>query len=367
MVRLFATTALVGTLALAAVPARAEMEVTIGGYVGFQAAMFDTDTANSTKHEFQSESEVHVKADAKTDQGLAYGAYLELMTSTSDSTNADEANIYISGSFGKVELGDQDGAASVLTVYAPYVGIGQAMGSFADFVPSADRAFTPSEGPGDPNFKAIDTADATKVTYYTPRFSGFQLGVSYAPERDSQADGEQVQFSDATGNHDNAFEFGLNYDNKFGDVGVKAGAGYVMADAKTGATVEDIRSFSLGAQVSYAGFAFGGGYTNNGDSGLTLGTANDDVSYWDVGLTYTSGAWGVGASIVQADFDTNGTPFGVAGISGAGGDFTAAGFGGTYKIAPGLTAGADLMFYERNRTGNDKNGYVAITEVRAAF
>jgi len=367
MRRLMLTTALV---TFAAVPAaHAELEVTLGGYTTFQAGFFNNDVANSSDRDFQSESELFVKAQAQTENGLKYGAYLELQASTSDGANADEVNLWLEGNWGRVELGDQDGAGSQLAVVGPYVGIGQAMGSYNDFVPSADRGYRNSETAGDPYFKAIDTLDATKVTYYTPRFSGFQAGVSYAPERDSGANGEDVQFFDNVGNHDNAYELGLNYKNEFSN-GVKLNVGgeYVGADAKDGSGLEDISSWSLGAQVGYMGFTFGGGYSSYGDSGLATGVASDDVTIWNAGLTYESGAWGVGANFVQVDFDDNGVPFEVTGATGAGGTYTAYGIGGTYKLAPGLSAGADLVFFDRNRdAGADTDGYVLVTEVKAAF
>lgn len=361
---------LVSALALvvAASPARADLEVTIGGYTGFQAALFDNDTANNSDRDFQSEAEVYVKANAKADNGLEYGAYIELLASTSETANADEVNLYLAGNWGRVELGDQDGAGSELAVVGPYVGMGQALGSYNDYVPTGDRGYARVDSAADPSIKAIDTSDATKITYYTPRFSGFQAGVSYAPERDDNADGEGVQFFDNVGNHDNAFEFGLNYKGEFDAVTVKAGGEYVMADAKDGSGLEDISAWTLGAQVGYMGFTLGGGYTDNGDSGLTDGATDDDVTLWNVGLTYADGPWGVGINYVDADFDQAGTPFGLAGVVGSGGDYTAWGLGGTYKIAPGLTTGADLVFFDRDRvTGTDTDGYVLVTEVRAAF
>lgn len=63
-------TAALLALSLGAVPARAELEVTVGGFVAFQAAAFDNDTANSTSRDFQSESELTVEAAAIADNGL---------------------------------------------------------------------------------------------------------------------------------------------------------------------------------------------------------------------------------------------------------------------------------------------------------
>lgn len=367
MRRLLMSTVLVSACLLA-LPAQADMAVTVGGYTGFQAALFDNDLANSSGRDFQSESEIHVRAKGTADNGLEYGVLIELMTSTSDTANANEANLYLSGNWGRLELGDQDGAGSELAELAPFVGIGQVRGSYMDFVPAADRGHAPSEAVGDSNLKAIDTSDATKLTYFSPRVQGVQAGISYAPERDNKSSGEDVQFSSNTGNHENAYELGLNYKGEFSGVGVKVGGQYTHAYAKNGSTLEDISAWSLGSQLSYNNFTVGGGYTHNGNSGQTVGTASDIVTGWNVGVTYNAAQWGVGVSYADISFDNAATPFGAAGAVGSGGDYTAYGMGGVYKVAPGLTAAADMMFYDRNRvTGSDTNGHVAMTEVRAAF
>ena len=254
-----------------------------------------------------------------------------------------------------------------MAVQTPAVGISQVNGSFSDFVPSADRGFAAAEAGGDSSLKPMDTADATKITYYTPRWEGVQLGMSYAPERDSLADGEGVQTSDTTGNHDNAIELGLNYAREFNGISLKLSGEYNHADAKNN-SVEEISAWGVGGQIGYQGFAFGGTYYNNGDSGLATGTADDQVQAYALGLTYKTDDWGVAASFAQVDFDQNATPFEVIGATGSGGEYTVYGVGGSYKLAPGLTAGADLMFFDRNRdTGTDTDGYVLVTEVRAAF
>lgn len=151
---------------------------------------------------------------------------------------------------------------------------------------------------------------------------------------------------------------------------VKVGGNYNFGDANS-ATKEDLNTWSLGAQVGYNGFRFGGGYTDNGNSMATKGIANDDITSWNVGATYENGPWGVGLSYLDVDFDTNGsaTTLGVTGATGTGGDYTAWAMGGTYTVAPGLSVGADLVFFDRNASGtaNDNDGYVLMTDVTAAF
>lgn len=363
------TTGLVSLLALATASgvAHADMSVKIGGYTDFQAGFFDNDNANSNSHDFQSEAEIYVRAEGTTDAGLTYGAYIELFASTSDTANSDEVNLYFSNKWGRLELGDQDGAGSECAVVSPYVGIGQALGSYNDYVPAADRGYGLVDFASDPSMKAYDTSDATKITYYTPRMWGLQAGVSYAPERDNLADGEGVQLADNVGNHNNAVELGLNYTNTWKEIGIKVGGEYNTAHAKEGSGREDINAWTLGAQFSYNGFTVGGGYTSHGDSGLPTGVSNDDVSGWTAGVTYTTGPWGFGLNYVKMDFDQNGSPF-ITGATGTGGDYTAIGLGTTYKLVEGVTVGADVVHFDRHRiTGADNDGYVVVTEVRANF
>lgn len=366
MRRLLLSTALVSFAAV--MPAHAELDLKVGGYVAFQAGYVDNDLANNSNRDFQSEAEIHFTAKATADNGLTYGAYIEFQAATSDVLNSDEANIFLEGSFGRFELGDQDGAGSELVVMAPFVGIGQVRGSYVDFVPAADRGYRASETGADTYLKALDTLDATKITYYTPVISGFQAGVSYAPERDSAEDGEDVQFLNNAGNHKDAYELGLAYKGEFSGVSVRVGGQYNGASAKDGSGREDISAWGLGAQLGYNGFTFGGGYKSDGDSAQPVGVANDDTTGWNMGLTYAAGAWSVGASYAVVDFDEAATPFEVTGATGAGGDYTAYGIGAGYKVAPGLTVGADLVFFDRDRVvGADTDGYVLITEIRSVF
>lgn len=356
---LLATTALIAASAFAA-PAQAELEVSVGGFTAFQAAMFDNDVINGSSRDFQSEAQITVRADATADNGLQYGAHITLDAGTdsaNNSINADETAIYLAGSWGRIELGDDDGA-SELVVFAPTVGIGQINGSYDDYTAAPAHLLNDR---GDHNFTAYDTGDSTKVTYYTPKFSGFQAGVSYAPETDA---GEGVIFGNGNSlqgsvSRDNV-ELGLGYDGEFNGVMVKVGGNYIFGESNSLLAVEDVNAWSLGAQVGYNGFRFGGGYTDNGDSLQATGFGSDSVTSWNLGATYENGPWGVGISYLNMSFDTNASDV----SSNVGGDYTALALGGTYTVAPGLTVGADLAFYDRD---NVDDGYVFVTDVTASF
>lgn len=353
---LLATTALIAAGAFAA-PAHAELEVSVGGFTSFQAAAFNSSDSDESGRDFQAESEIVIRADATADNGLQYGAYIELRASSNDSGNTDEANLYLAGAFGRVELGDQDGASD-MAIFAPTVGIGQINGSYDDFIPTDARASDMNDRDAH-NFILVDTYDSTKITYYTPKIAGFQAGISYVPEFQA---GETVQFLEDVTFSSDTVEMGLTYEGELAGLQVKAGGVYIIGDANG---LENINEWSLGTQVAYKGFTFGGSYSVNGESMQNENLANDSVTSWTIGATYEQGPWGVGLSYVGVDFDENGNSF----YGTTGGEYKAAVLGGTYKLAPGLTAGVDFALYDRdaNGTADDYEGYVLMTDVTAAF
>jgi len=354
---------------IVAMPAHAELEVTLGGDLAFRAGFMDNDLANGSDRDFTSESNLFLNAHGTTSNGLEYGAAITLNTSTSDSANAKRTYVYAQGRWGRVELGDQDGA-SELGLYAPTVGVGQIDGAVQDFIPFADRVDTTGDR-GDANFKPLDSFRATKATYYTPVFAGFQAGVSYAPEWDSNASGEGVEFNDDAGQGRNVVELAARYDVDLSGVKLGVSGQYNFGEGVDmgGFSSENLQAWGLGARLSYKGFTFGGGYTHDGNSFNNKAAVDDNVTSWNLGATYEQGPWGVGVSYVAYDLDENGSVTGSLPSDGSAGKFSLLSLGATYTVAPGLNVGADLGFYDRNRTApaTDTDGWVAVTEVRAAF
>src|SRR3954452_20194831 len=134
-------TALASSMLFATV-AQAQITVSLGGYTEFFAGFYDNDQSGSTKREFELETEIVVRADGKADNGLLYGAKIELQNSTGGAgatgVGTDEASVYLGGTWGRLELGDFDGAADTLKIYAPLVGTEQIDGDYPDFASVTD-------------------------------------------------------------------------------------------------------------------------------------------------------------------------------------------------------------------------------------
>jgi hypothetical protein len=347
---LLGTSALVllaGAAAAQQVTTKAPFTVTLGGSIRSDFIIVNDDAANAESREARLDYRLTLKAEAKAENGLTYGFSARLRNNQNgsgqanqDVVGADTKFIYMGGSWGKVELGDTLAVDTNLEVQAPSVGIGQ-----------ADYAFGPSTG-NYSYYHANEGEFHTKVVYYTPVFSGFQAGISYTPEKGSAGrDNARSKFITGSGNNYNdLISLGAAYTGKFSDIGLKVGGGVQFGDAKdTSATVKstlgDYSVWHLGAQVSYAGFTFGGHYYDNGDTGLAKGT---DQIGWQLGLTYVVGPWGVGINYARTETDVK-----------SGKDTTdyVVGIGGAYQLAPGLSLQADIVKFEaESQTTGLKSG-----------
>ncbi|HYD30564.1 MAG TPA: porin, partial [Azospirillaceae bacterium] len=194
--------------------------------------------------------------------------------------------------------------------------------------------------PGE-TYKAVDSSDASKITYYTPVFSGFQAGVSYAPEAD-QGD-SIVRIAPAAGFSD-FIEGGVAYTGDFSGIGVKASGTISTAEANA-VGVDEFTSWALGAQVSYAGISFGGNYVDWDEaSGVDNG--------WTIGLGYTTGPISVAANYQGTDY-INGDEVQIYGV------------GGAYVVAQGLAVRADYVHVDRDTVADETD--IVLISTRLSF
>ncbi|WP_158047865.1 porin [Skermanella pratensis] len=370
---LLATTALAAVAGFASA-ANAQIKVTLGGYTEFFAATFDEDAVNnSSERDFQIETEILIRADGKADNGLLYGAKIELQNTGISGTNppnsngitTDEASVYLGGSWGRIELGDFDGASDTLVIVAPIYGVGQIDGDYSDFIT------------GQPNggYYAFDSSDATKVMYLTPRVAGFQGGVSYTPQNGNE--GQSVVTAKQITNYKDLVEFGVNYTGDFSGVGVALAFTGSTAAGNSNAGVQGAQDYTAlyaGGQVKYAGFAFGGGYADNDKANMTTGNALTranidsfgDQSVWHVGLGYTTGPIAISGTYMEND--------GVRGTNWS--EYKAYGVGGVYTVAPGMLLQSDVMFIDdetrlltagKNSAKTSNEGFVWLISTRLNF
>ncbi len=289
------------------------------GVITFQNGRFNSLSRDSSGDfdgvDVKSDSEIHFLPKITLDNGMEFGAVIELEGNTSGD-QIDESYMRIQGSFGEINLGSENSAGYKMTYAAPNVTfIGTNSGSLTAFFPLL------AEGAGDDYFRGTLGSsflevglnnDAHRMTYYTPRFAGFQVGVSYA--RDGRDDSNtQV---DTNGELHDIFDIGANYVNSFGGFNVALSGRYGIGDipGQSG----DPEVWSAGLNLGYGGFTVGGSYADaDGDHGLAQG------EYWDAGVSYETGPWGFSFTYARGenvDDDCYGTAinefgFPVAGVA----------------------------------------------------
>jgi hypothetical protein len=313
--------------------ARAQFTVTVGGYSEVQWGYVDSDRNLAVDNDFRNDTEIQVTARAKADNGLTYGVIAQIEFTGAAGTGFDETRLFVAGSWGEIQLGDDDGASDVLAVFAPTVGIGQIDGAAGDYSTFGNFA----------QVKAIDSSDATKISYFTPSFAGFQAGVSYAAQN---AGGDQsLTAGGVPTGYENFVEAGANYRTEFAGFGILIGGGLSWAEGNNtgvGATLvtrDDILTWQVGAQASYAGFTVGGGWVEGDDTVVsTLGGVNRSFDRaWNVGASYAQGPYAVAISYNDVDYNTA--------------DASLLGVGFQYTIAPGLLLRGDYYYVDAELTG----------------
>lgn len=402
---LLGTTTLIGVVALASAASAATPKVTLGGFVDFQAGIMNDDLdTNQRNHAFRNDTEISVKVDGKTDSGLGYGgevwleADVDSDASQSGSSDADNQGInasktfvYLDGNWGRVEGGSNVGADATMKVDASSIahGTGGIDGSWTYFA-NANTYFiatpdlpinyglTGANGTAGSVFNRLvgdeSTENLTKLTYYTPRWNGFQMGVSFAPsdqERGQQlsaatrakntgamtigANGDTTTVSQAR----DIWQGGASWEGNFSGFGIAIAATGEAASAEL-ATYEDLRAWNAGGSISYMGFSLAGSYGDWSDS-LRLKTSNvDDNDYWTVGGAYEHGPFGVSVTYIKSNLELTNT---------TDNEFKNFVVGADYKMAPGFTPYIEASWFKQDAVTvtNDNDGTVFIAGTLLSF
>lgn len=367
---LLASTAL-GAAALIAGPAAAQdgqISLGVGGYYStfFSIATQNDDSASDDYRatDVRHDGEIQFGGETTLDQsGLTVGfrTELEIPGGQSAAGQIDETYMYFEGSFGQLVLGSDDTAAYDMQYTAPAAGVGINSPTYTTFNATGGAITATRLAAG---------GDRNKIKYFTPRFSGFQLGVSYQPDGgafgnvggDSMVGGgagNKGGLSQAdNGDVQHLFSGGANFVESFSgfDVAVAAGAEWGDREDNAPANADDYYGFSGGLNVGFSGFTAGGSvrWDNAGFNG------NRDSLAWDIGLTYGTGPWTVGITWFDSESEDP--------VSGED-ERHVLGVGADYVVSPGLTVSGAFQYHdsEDGATGNDADSYGVLIGTRLSF
>jgi len=340
-------TALMGVAAMT-MPAHAgsvgskdAMSVTLGGELRFNFGFVDQDVSAGRGRGYGfsvDESEIKIGAKNTADNGITYGVGIELNAAASDGSAANEAYAFLDSDWGRLEMGDNDDASDRMALHAYNVLVGRAGadGDPADYIQFGGSTIS---GPG-----FDSTSDDTKVTYFSPRFGGFQVGASLTPDSGVTSGTGGLLEADNNGSFENVIGLGANWEGKFDEVGIVLSLTGEFGDAETASgadNIGDVETISVGGKIDFAGFAFGAGYVDFAEASQTQAqqTAGADAgSYWTVGGSYTTGPWGVSLNWFES---SKGNTTGVSDT-----DIEIISLDAAYSVAPGWDLQAALHLIE---------------------
>jgi hypothetical protein len=286
------------------------------------------------------DTEIHFNFKGEADNGLRYGAQVQLEVDQGGTNNSDEVWTWLEGNWGRIQLGDKDGAEDQMIYDAGLTqsGIGGIDGDVDRWFSSAGNAAT---------FPDIsDTSDATKVTYYTPRIAGIQVGGSFTPQTDSSGQNVADDTPSGTSAFENHVGVGINFKETFNNVEVGIAAVGAFGDA-VNQDREDAGAWAVGGFVGYAGFTLGASYGDNGDTRGGNGGSMDDDFFYDVGLGYSMGPWSASVGYLHSEASRD--------KSNTDDEFDNFAISGGYTYAPGLYVYADVLLVSSDSQGADDN------------
>ncbi len=274
---LIATTALVATAGVAA----ADVSLSGTARMGLQ---FNDATANVTDVKLHTRIRARITATGETDGGLGWGATTRVeVTNGSTSNTVNSTRLWLSGSWGKLTVGDTDPAAD---------DFGLASWGFANV--GGGEAAEKSRYTGDANVRYDGTFGAVTVVATT--------GLTYTNAVDNSGD-----WSLGLGYDFGMFAVNVAYDHDDVYTGtalennsVSAKVAATFGDIAVGLLVADSDAYGFGAGVDVAytmgNLTIGANYSQIDDDNALLGGAGSDDSY-EIGFKYGLGG---GATLAGA-------------------------------------------------------------------
>ena len=344
-----------------AAPAQAQgVTLDLGGHMKGYVGYVDQDTNAGTENrelDIFRETEIHFTGETTLDNGLTVGFHAEADADGADGFNLDESYAYFSGSWGRVNFGEEDGAAYLLQVAAPSAdsnidGLRQYINPVNYSVavsPVNGSVFAATEGFDYDNDIARNTE---KLTYLTPVLNGFQGGLSYTPDLASAAPyGGAIPGSatntiysgnadDVNNQYGSVYEAAARYEGQFDEVGFTVGGGYTHADLENepaGGANDDFKEWNVGLDLDFMAFGLGVVYTEN-NNGLDANDKNETIV---VGLDYTTGPFKLGASYYNNENDMTATDVETDRYTG----------GVVYTYGPGMTFRGSVSYIDHEVSG----------------
>lgn len=359
---------------------------------------------------FDTVSAMHASVKGKADSGMIYGAQVGIQSTTrsqlpAGQNAADRTFLFMEGDMGRVEVGTNSGVSSSMRIGADSIaratgGIDGQWGNYVkldtfqspgylaaavdhnNFLTSPTLSLNGfgAQNSGSASANSVQGDEKSrKITYYTPTFNGFQVGVSYTPDNRNTGQDYIDEFADNAGyskygsatkyvtTAKNAVAAGINWTCdmakdqalKLSLVGETA-TSKANQDDRTNGTLNKYKKVGgaiFGAQYNYENVAFAASYGTRGKSGHNENVVDattaaavkmNAASFWTAGVAYVQGP--IGASLTYMNSSMNKNKMDLVSL------------GMDYQLAPGLLPFAEITHFKMKQ----KNTFTAATSTAKA-
>ena len=316
---LLTTSALVAATSLASY---AVADVSVSANYEWTYTTASTDDTDTDGDSYNQVTEVTINFSNKTDSGLTVGATWDI----SAGVTSDEESMFISGGFGRVDLGANDHAADAYAI------------DESDVI-SEDATYTPGSSTISTSSSIGLNGDTNKIKYTMPAMGNLTGAVSYqdsgvAGTTDETSIGAQYSMDNLT-------------------------VGWSRIEAETASGTKDSESTNMGIKAVF------GATTVIASAGDHI-TATEDRENVGFGVKQAlDGGMHIAASMVESEDEYDKT---AAGLTEK---LTASHIEMGYSIAPGLSAFVSYSNYDYENGGNstsiDDDGTLTKLTIKATF
>ncbi len=345
---------------------------------------------------------IKLEIDYATESDFKYGGMVEFNANTSKSksgsqTILNKSMMYVEYNIGRFEAGTHDGAAGKFReqVFAPLdVATGGAWGGDSLFWMNKYTKTGKENGSVyilSPDLVVAHDASgsANKISYYSPKYNGIQVGLTYVPDAAvkgtvneamkkpdsvfSAAPSNTLNYDEKPG-YKNVFDLSIKYEIDIRDVKIASFVTGEMGKSKKydhNGTINarrPLRAWDAGSVFSYKGFSLGGSYGSWRHSGV--------YKSFDKSVKQHSSFYTLGAGYSCGDLSTSITYFSSRAAAGIAGGTKQYGYdkakllslGVEYKLMPGFKPYAEVTSFNLGENNQRPNrGVVALFGTKLSF
>ena len=214
-------------------------------------------------------SKINFEADGEAED-FDYGLKITFSGEPNQTNSVSENRLKIKNQWGTLYGGHTRGPENKATCGGQRI-----MGATGGFDGKASKTRSVATGTEIKTEMIGDTDSATKLVYYTPRYKGVQLSVSFTPNHQHSGDKALATQNVPTGSYlpyaHNTVVSNLNFNHTFeNDLNLTLALTSLSGQGRPGdvdkTRVSNLRAWGMGAVAYWRGFSLGGEYTDGGKS-----------------------------------------------------------------------------------------------------